>query len=241
MSTYNLCGGDLDPVEAMTDALTEQGAWEFICLQETSVGPEGTTRTTQDGHLIVLGTGERRRNAVLVASWAVKWLEAWQEGVASPWVSLKAIRGSVRICSAHLPHSGYPEDDFHAALDDVTTIMGATDPSLWILGLDSNVCVCDEVAAVYPDTVGPRGWRTRRAADARAHAFFSWCQRYGLKAANTHEEGAPALNGSNEATHRQMNGGRLSCRDLFCAVCGVGSIIGVSISNGRTCRTTQRW
>eukprot|EP00975_Prorocentrum_lima_P028365 5961078-Prorocentrum_lima.AAC.1 len=78
----------------------------------------------------------------------------------------------LQLIAAHMPHRGYTEETWSAALDEVASVL---QHGTWILGIDANAALVS-----FPDVDTP--WSEQKALgsmmDERDYSFGFWVQAH---------------------------------------------------------------
>eukprot|EP00971_Amphidinium_carterae_P339269 6476934-Amphidinium_carterae.1 len=163
-------------LETLADYLPElPREWSALCMQEFGTYVDGQQLVTPEEHLLVVGGSTRTRcTAILLHKALVSKLQQTRYGEYSTSLTLRLPSGLVTIISSHLPHSGYSNEVWHAALDELET--HCTSPHL-VIGIDANTVVNPEISPHSGPFVCNSPWSDRSvelaALAERHHLYFT--------------------------------------------------------------------
>ena len=140
MGTWNLAGLAEDDIDEFINELSDNYAWDFVCLQETfSRSSDVSFDSNCALYTAETVEGGLKCPAILVNE---KWKSnARMLGSGVRWVAVE-VDVDVVIVSLHLPHLGLSFAEFLSCLESLDTFLDTCTSKSLIFGMDANTRVC---------------------------------------------------------------------------------------------------
>ena len=185
--TWNSCGMSCESLSDFFETVKSlRKRWDIILVQEGPHSEENTVDVIEGGHVWCVGAaGDRPRSvAILLHSrWAGHYSQFRSNGGRVCFIDVVISNLNYRFISAHLPHSGYGDLDYAAALEMLgSTITHSQLTHTLVIGVDANAVVGQQSDFDDANIIGKHGLGKRTQ---RGRQFLAWAKLNGLSLMNT--------------------------------------------------------